>query len=145
TEGSELGSAARLVAGLKLGKCFLHGERYLPSSAEILARSAYLGLLGVQNALLTAYFHLRRTERSLYERTARRRRGNGRRVVRHLEMERQRLGRELHTGVGQVLAAIRLQLEIIAAQLPLPEPPVAEALDRISKLAHEASGQVRAL
>jgi two-component system NarL family sensor kinase len=60
-----------------------------------------------------------------------------------LELERQRLGRELHTGVGQLLAAIRLQLEVIASQLPEPSAVVHQALSRISSLAADALEQVR--
>src|SRR5262245_30343443 len=110
------------------------------------ARSAFLALLAGQRLFLRNYFRLQQVERWLYERASRRRRRGNSRGVRHfLELERRRLGRELHTGVGQMLAAIRLQLEIIDAQLLVPEPPVAEALRRISQLAEEALGQVRAV
>jgi len=62
-----------------------------------------------------------------------------------IELERQRLGRELHTGVGQMLAAIHLQLEIIGAQAIEPPAAVKQALGRISTLANEALQQVRAV
>jgi signal transduction histidine kinase len=62
-----------------------------------------------------------------------------------MERERQRLGRELHTGVGQLLAAIRLQLETVAMQLPAPPPAAQQALDRISTLAAQALEQVRSV
>jgi two-component system NarL family sensor kinase len=58
-------------------------------------------------------------------------------------MERQRLGRELHTGVGQMLAAIHLHLEAISAELPSPPANVGQALDRISTLAADSLEQVR--
>ena len=58
-------------------------------------------------------------------------------------MERQRLGRELHTGAGQMLAAIRLQLEVIATELPSPPENVGQALSRISTLAADTLDQVR--
>ncbi|MEO8369670.1 MAG: sensor histidine kinase [Candidatus Solibacter sp.] len=74
------------------------------------------------------------------------RRGSGaRRAVRQIELERQRLGRELHTGVGQLLAAIRLQLEVIAVELPEPSEEVGRALDNISTLASDTLEQVRAI
>jgi two-component system NarL family sensor kinase len=60
-------------------------------------------------------------------------------------MERQRLGRELHTGVGQALAAIRLQLEVIAAELPVAPGSVAHALRNIATLTEETMEQVRSL
>ena len=73
-------------------------------------------------------------------------RGSGaRRAVRQIELERQRLGRELHTGVGQLLAAIRLQLEVIAAELPNPSGKVGQALDSISILAADTLEQVRSI
>ena len=67
----------------------------------------------------------------------------GRLAVRQIEMERQRLGRELHTGIGQMLAAIHLHLEVISAELPSPPPNVAQALERISTLAADSLAQVR--
>src|SRR5262249_43547081 len=114
------------------------------SVAELRARNAFLALLALQHVFLSACFRLQRAERLLYERVHRRRRG-GSRAVRQLEMERKRLGRELHTGVGQMLAAIRLQLEVIEAQLPTPEPAVSSALERISRLTEQALGQVRSV
>jgi two-component system NarL family sensor kinase len=60
-------------------------------------------------------------------------------------MERQRLGRELHTSVAQMLAAIRLQLEVIAIELPSPPGNVAHALGSISALAADSLDQVRGI
>jgi signal transduction histidine kinase len=62
-----------------------------------------------------------------------------------VERERQRLGRDLHTGVGQLLTAIRLQIESIETQLPQAPPAVRQALERISTLTRDALEQVRAL
>lgn len=140
---SESGSATRLMASLLLGESLLHGERRT-SVAEVRARSAFLALLALQEVFVRDCFRLQRAERWLFERAHRRRRG-GSRASRQLELERQRLGRELHTGIGQMLAAIRLQLEIIHAQLPAPEAPVVHALNRIAKLTEEALGQVRSV
>jgi signal transduction histidine kinase len=66
-------------------------------------------------------------------------------AVRQIEKERERLARELHTGVGQLLVAIRLQLEVIATQLSKPPAAVEQALDRIASLASNAGEQIRAL
>jgi signal transduction histidine kinase len=68
---------------------------------------------------------------------------SGRRALRHIERERQRLGRELHTGVGQMLAAIRIQLEVIDALFPERPAPVNDALEKISRIAQDALEQVR--
>ena len=84
-------------------------------------------------------------ERNLYVRAQRKRRGNGRSAIRQVERERQRLGRDLHTGVGQTLSAIRLQLEVIAVAVPDPPGPVRQALSRISTLANDALEQVRSI
>jgi signal transduction histidine kinase len=100
-------------------------------------------LLRVQSDFLRHFFELQRMERSLYTRTRRLRRSGGSATIRQLELERQRLGRELHTGVGQLLAAIRMQLEVIAAQLPAPSPLVQQALTHISHLAADALDHVR--
>jgi signal transduction histidine kinase len=86
--------------------------------------------------------HLSEAQWKLAARVGRRRAG-GHRLVRQMDLERQRLGRELHTGVGQALAAIRLQLEVIDSQMvSLPEP-VRNALNHISILADQALQQVR--
>jgi two-component system NarL family sensor kinase len=60
-------------------------------------------------------------------------------------MERGRLGRELHTGAGQALAAIRIQLELISKELPSPSLRVQQALDRIDTLAGSTLDQVRSI
>jgi signal transduction histidine kinase len=103
------------------------------------------GLDAVHAALLGHLFRLFLMERRLFLRTRPRRRGAGRKAIRQIEMERRRLGRELHTGVGQALAAIRLQLELIAVSLPAPPPAVQEALERIGTLASDTLDQVRSI
>lgn len=69
----------------------------------------------------------------------------GRSAIRQVELERQRIARELHTGVGQALAAIRIQTEIVNSHLPDPPPPVRQAVDRIASLADDALTQVRSV
>lgn len=100
--------------------------------------------LRLERRMLRGYFRLVHDERRLSER-ARRQQGaaGGGKMIRRLEKERQRLGRELHTGVGQALAAIRLQVELIGAEMPLPPPRVRQALDNIGRLSAEALDQVR--
>ena len=100
-------------------------------------------LLVLQNRFTGHFLQLLGLERRLFV-TAQQRRGRGgRKAVRQIEMERQRLGRELHTGVGQMLSAIRLQLEVISAALPSPPNTVGQALNRISILAADTLEQVR--
>jgi len=67
----------------------------------------------------------------------------GRRSIRQVEHERQRLGRELHTGIGQLLAAIRIQLELIEVKGLHPTAEIADELACIGMLADDALEQVR--
>ncbi len=144
-KSSPSGPVASAAAKARLGGNLIQREARPVSLAENRARSAFLGLLAMQDALLKGYFRLAGAERTLFEHTHGNRSGIGRHTARQLELERRRLGRELHTGIGQSLAAIRLQIELIAAHLPTPDAPVGQALDNISKLAGEALGQVRSL
>jgi len=103
------------------------------------------GLLDLQSRFLAHYFRLQIAERNLASWMQAARPPSGISAVRQIEKERERLGRELHTGVGQLLVAIRLQLEVIATQLPAAAPGVQRALERIAALANEAAEQVRSL
>jgi two-component system sensor histidine kinase UhpB len=99
---------------------------------------------GFGDELLGRYFRLENAERKLAE-LRRNRAVKGAPALRQIERERQRLGRDLHTGVGQLLAAIRLQLEVIATQIPNPAEPVQKALEHIGWLSQEALQQVRGI
>ena len=95
--------------------------------------------------MLNACLRLGKAEQSLAARVHTGRRQSARSVLRQIEIERQRLGRELHTGVGQMLAAIRLQSEVVASRLADPEPQVAQALGRMGMLVQDALEQVRSI
>ena len=105
------------------------------------------GVLAPVQVKLSRNFHrLLELERRLFERARRRRDpGAGRRAIHQIEQERLRLGRELHTGVGQMLAAIRWQLEVISGELPEPSESVQRALDSISTLTAQSLEQVRGI
>ena len=103
------------------------------------------GLWKVQLRLLDHYFRLVVTERRLFLSVRRRRRGTGRTAIHQMELERRRLGRELHTGAGQMLAAIRLQLELISDALSEPPLEVQQALERIGLLASDTLEQLRSI
>ncbi len=97
----------------------------------------------LERAALRHYFLLEEIERRLAALARlRRRRSN---AVRLLELERQRLGRDLHTGIGQVLSAIRLQSEVISRELTAPSAPIREAVGRIGALVQHGLDQARAL
>jgi len=129
---------------LDLGGTVLVGGRpALPRESSPEAGEA--ALFHLQGRLLLHYFRLLRAEGHL-ARSVRRRRGPGElRALRQIELERQRLGRELHTSVGQQLSAIRLQAEVIAAELPPGQGPLQQAVDRIFALSADALEQVRSI
>jgi two-component system NarL family sensor kinase len=97
----------------------------------------------LQRRLTGHFFRLLGLRLRVFSNAQRRRERGGRKAVRQIEMERQRLGRELHTGIGQMLAAIHLQLEVISAELPSPPVNVGQALHSISTLAADSLAQVR--
>jgi len=99
----------------------------------------------IEDRIVHNHRRLERAERELSARVKSKPNGNRGKVVRQMELERQRLGRELHTSVGQMLAAIRLQLEVIAAQMPDPAEGVQRALHSIGRLAGDALEQVRGI
>lgn len=125
------------------------GERVFISAereAEATVPEQTWSLLHLNGSMMRHCFDLQTAERNLFIILRGRCPGGARRVaVRQIELERQRLGRELHGGVGQMLAAIRLQLEVVVSQVPDPPAPVGRAFDRISTLASDALEQVRAI
>lgn len=102
-------------------------------------------LIQLEQNLAARLPRLERVALRLRRITAGMRRAAGRMALRQIERERQRLGAELHTGVGQLLAAIRIQVELIKSHVPEHPPVVQEALDRISTIASDALAQVRGL
>ena len=144
--GSESGSARRGVDYSLLLESDLHGQLLWMSSWARMALGDEAGrLLQLQTRFILHYFRLQRAERNLSSLNQAATPAGGMGAVRQIELERERLGRDLHTGVGQLLVAIRLQLEVIATQLPDPPAPVQRALSRIATLANDAGEQVRSL
>ncbi|HUB83589.1 MAG TPA: sensor histidine kinase [Bryobacteraceae bacterium] len=113
--------------------------------ADVALDAEALSLLEIQSRFVAHYFRLQNAERKLSNWMQSTRPAAGISAVRQIEKERERLGRELHTGVGQLLVAIRLQLEVIASQLSKPPAAVEQALDRIVALVNDAGEQVRGL
>jgi signal transduction histidine kinase len=144
----ELAPGNPVTTGRGGGLCFTRlwqaGGRVLVGARESDVVPETDGLLRIQISFLHHYIRLQTIERNLSNR-ARGQRRSGFSPVRQIEMERQRLGTELHTGVGQALSAIRLQLEVVASQLSSAAPVVQQALDRISALAADALEQVRSI
>src|SRR5207302_6800220 len=91
------------------------------------------------------YFRLLRAHQDLDSRLGRGRRNPAAIISEQLERERARLARELHTGVGQALSAIKVHVELIEGKAPDLPTPVREFLDRIGQLAREAAAEVSAV
>lgn len=71
--------------------------------------------------------------------------GSRQQLVATQEHERRRIQRDLHDGLGPILAAIRLHLEgCLQVRGDVPEH-VREALERVDELVEQASADVRAL
>jgi signal transduction histidine kinase len=100
-------------------------------------------LTSIEHRLSQHYFRLVEAYRLLYSRTSRAPKTSGTLLADALETKRQRLGRELHTGVGQSLAGIYVHVNLIETSLPDPPAPVRTSLDRIASLASDALEQVR--
>jgi len=73
-------------------------------------------------------------------RLERERRESGRRALAAQEHERQRVARELHDEVGQVLTGVMLELE--HAQLPAARDAVRHALEEVRRIARELRPEV---
>lgn len=91
------------------------------------------------------YFRLLEADRELRARTGGTPRTLGTILADSLDAERQRLARELHTGVGQSLAGIHVHVSLVEAGLSDPPEPVRKSLNRIAALAGTALEQVRGL
>jgi two-component system, NarL family, sensor kinase len=114
-------------------------------SLEARAEAARTVLNRMENEGIERLERLRSAERILAEAARKKLTNAGRRAIRQIELDRQRLGRELHTGVGQMLTAIRLQVEIAETSISNPPPAAKQALERIAAIAEDALEQVRAV
>jgi two-component system NarL family sensor kinase len=129
-----------------LAESDLHGQLLWTNSRARSALGEEAGsLLRLQTRFVDHYFRLQRAARNLSNLAQASRPAAATSAVRQVELERERLGRDLHTGVGQLLVAIRLQLEVIATQMPDPPERVRQALQRIDTLSNDAGEQVRSL
>ena len=142
---SESGSARRGVGNPLLQESVLQGQAVMRRRAGMTLDAEAGGLLQLQSRFVAHYFRLQTAERKLSNWMQSSRPAAGISAVRQIEKERERLARELHTGVGQLLVAIRLQLEVITSQLSKPPAAGEQALDRIASLASDAGEQIRSL
>ena len=157
----EPGAHQELVSSLRFGDRLVpvHLVRLLALagrvvlSAEVRARASdalrpqqeVLGLLlRWQSNATRNYFRLLRAHESLAGRSGLSR-SAGAVVSEALEMERTRIARELHSGAGQTLAGIKVNLELVNARMPDFPPPVRTGLDRIGALADQALSEIRSV
>ncbi|HVN06992.1 MAG TPA: histidine kinase [Bryobacteraceae bacterium] len=116
----------------------------MAQSSNVLYSSRELErLASMQQRLSRNYFRLREAHRELRARASEQQKTAGAMLADGLEAERRRLGRELHTGVGQALAGIHVHAGILETLLPDPPERVRTTLHRITALADAALEQVR--
>jgi len=89
------------------------------------------------------YFRLLEAERQLRARVHRAPQAIGTILADSLDADRRRIGRELHTSVGQSLAAIHMHLNLLEEQLSGAPEDAGRNLNRIRGLAATALDQVR--
>ena len=95
---------------------------------------------------LRRFSRLERTARRWVSHARRRQPGgSSRAVIGLIEEERARVGRELHTGVGQLLVSILRQAEAADGRLPADDAAGKQSLERISTAASEALALVRSV
>jgi len=128
-------------------------EQRVVLSAEVRARSSdgrpqrneiLAVLLGWQSNATRNYFRLLRAHQSLVARS-RRSRPAGVVAMEALETERTRIARELHSGVGQTLAGIKVNVDLIERQQPGLPDSVRIRLNRIQNLAEHALSEIRSV
>lgn len=134
--GSASGAAARVQLRFDPSK---------PSRIEKRAKELTSALVELEHNQVERLKRLNAAERQLAGAVKQKRVHKGRTTIRQLELERQRIARELHTGVGQALAAIKIQTEIVSTNLPDPPELVRQAVNRVAALADDALSQVRSV
>jgi len=140
SSGHSRGICLSVISGAADG--LLLSAHLLAKEEDSLEESGPRGLEGDD---LRRFSRLEQTARRLVAHARRRQTGGARAVIELIEEERARLGRELHTGVGQLLVSILRQAETAEAQLPAGESAVSQTLGRISSAASEALTLVRAV
>jgi signal transduction histidine kinase len=128
-------------------------ERKVVLAAQVRSRASDAGTSGealallreVQRTTVRNYFRLLEAHRNLQRHTRRADRQIGEILSEAMETERTHIARDLHSGVGQTLAGIRMNLELIETALPNPPDSVRESLDRIQTLADQSLDQVRSI
>ena len=133
----------RLSRLLATGAGVLLAAEARERQAETPAETADLTLLRLHRQLAAHYFRLLCVRDRLERQAPRRTPKAGAWAAEQIERDRTRVARELHSGAGQALAGILLNLELLESALPGAPPAVRNSLQRLGVLAHEALQQVR--
>lgn len=110
-------------------------EETLPGEERPLSIAEQVAGIRARNMAL-----LRRLEES-----ERRFRRISRGVLRLQEEERGRLSRDLHDGIGQMLTALKIQLELVEKEAEKNHPPLVDRLAAVREMAERCLGDVRQL
>ena len=102
-------------------------------------------LLQLQSNAMGNHFRLRRMLEALEMRTRASDRSIGVVLAEALDMERTRIARDLHSGVGQTLAGIKMNLELMEVGMPNAPAPVTSAMRHIRFLADQALSEIRSI
>jgi signal transduction histidine kinase len=109
------------------------------------AESVVISVLKLDEHLLEILLQLHRVESRISQALSICRRGDSGRILQLIQRERERMGHQLHTGLGQLLATISIQSEIIRKQAPEVGAAGQEALARIETIARQAHEEVRSI
>jgi len=128
-------------------------EHRVVLSAEVRARSSdsrpqrhevLAVLLRWQSNATRNYFRLVRAHQTLLALNGSSR-STGAVVMEALETERTRIARELHSGTGQTLAGIKVNIELMTRRVPDAPEPIRIGLERIRSLADQALSEIRSV
>jgi signal transduction histidine kinase len=118
---------------------------YMKERASDQLEEAGSQLYDLQTRTLDNYFRLLRLQQTLDSRLQRGRRNPSAIITEQLERERARLARELHTGAGQSLSAIRVHVELIESKTQNLPQDIRNSLDLIGQLTRDAAAEVSAV
>lgn len=112
---------------------------------ETPAASVSKNLAGIGWTLAASYYRIQSRLRCIEGRFRQDGRNAGAALSRQREELRARLARQLHSGAGQPLAAIKLNVEVIHNTAPQLPPSTRSRLERIALLAQEVLSELRSM
>lgn len=110
-------------------------EPFGSADANMLHSLANAAAVAIRNSRLFAELETQRTQL----------RALSAQLVTRMEDERRRIARELHDEAGQALVGIKLNLQLLAHQIPLELPELREEGDRLRQQVNQATERLQAL